>query len=188
MLPRETWHALKVRRTGLAGLAGCAARVIYAFLLCDRARSMLLVAFEGVIWRLDAKGFVDYSVPEFDERRLGASSEYLGDILPQEALHTGDRWRPSTDIRQAITRDIWPDGEPEVHPAPPPRLAEGQVALHQALAAVGQADVARSATQLADQLALSSHARAQLLQALRIDPRALEDLIAAESVPDGRLH
>jgi len=187
-LPRKTWRALKTRSSGLPEYADRTVHIVYAFVLCNRTEPTLLVALEGVVWRLDPMGLVDYGVPAFDERRMGLATAFLADALPENALQTGDRWQPCAEIRQTIARLIWPDGAPDIGPVPIRQPATGNVALQHALAAVSQADAARSVSHLADELALSRQAKTQLIQALQVDPRALEEFIAAESTHDARIH
>lgn len=188
-LARATWRSLKTRGTGLPEFADRTVRVVYAFVLCDRAGPTLLAALEGIVWRLDVEGRIDYSVPDFDERRLGQPTAFLADVLPQGALQTGDRWQPDATIRQAVVGHIWPGGVPALRPAETVHRSGGKIALQQALAAVGQADIARSMSRLAEELTLSSQARTHLLEALQVDPELLEDFIAAETEHhDGRVH
>lgn len=186
-LPQPSWQALKTRVARRTALANRAVRVVYAFVLVSGKRPLLLLATEGTVWRFDTEGRVDYRVPPFDERRIGLSTPFAADVLPPEAMQTGDRWQPSDALRHRIERDLWPEGAPPtLVPAADP--AEACENLERALAAVGVAGIARTMSRLVEELSLSQATTRRLMAALAVDPQTLHDLIAAERQADGLVH
>lgn len=161
-------------------LAGRPVRIIYAFVLQDGGQPSLLIALEGLVWRFDASGRVDFGVPDFDSARIGLDTPFAADVLPAERTQTGDRWLPETWVRRAIERDIWPDGPPMLGPVECPQQAESCPNLSRALAAVGSAGVARMMSRLVSELSLTKQTVNKLMAALAVEPQTLLDLIAAE--------
>lgn len=166
--------------------ANKAMRVLYAFILRNRRQATLLLALEGTTWRFDADGKVDYSVPAFDNRRIGLSTPFVADVLPQDAIQTGDRWQPGPAVHKAVEAKIWPSGR-SAPLAPSPAQASSGKSLTHALAAVGDAGLARTMSRLVSELSLSQQTTQRLMASLAVDQQILHDLIAAESAEDEML-
>jgi hypothetical protein len=187
-LPQPTWQALKTRVACRRALAGQAVRVVYAFILMDGRRPTLLLTTEGTVWRFDSEGRVDYRVPPFDERRIGLDTPFAADVLPPDAVQTGDRWQPCEAVRRAIEADLWPNGLPQAATVSSVAEYEECASLKRALAAVGTAGIARTMSRLVGELSLSQATTRRLMSALSVDRQVLLDLIAAERQGDEVVH
>lgn len=166
--------------------ANNAMRVLYAFILRNRRQPTLLLALEGTTWRFDGDGKVDFSVPSFDDRRIGLSTPFVADVLPQDALQTGDRWQPGPAVHKAVEAKIWPSGRntPLAPESGAPARPDSGKCLTHALAAVGNAGLARTMSRLVAELSLSQQTTQRLMASLAVNQQTLHDLIAAEAVGD----
>ncbi|MGF1624765.1 MAG: hypothetical protein ACFCVH_07765 [Alphaproteobacteria bacterium] len=178
---------MKSRSAQRTAYAGRAVQILYAFLLMDGRRPSLLLALEGTVWRFDAEGRVDYSVPTFDESRIGLTTPFVADVLPLEATQTGDRWQPTDRVRRAVEQAVWPAGLPSIEAVSSDADLEDCASLKRALVAVGTAGIARTMSRLVGELSLSQQTTERLMSALSVEPEILLDMIAAERQFDDSL-
>ncbi len=178
-ITRKEFLDLKSGVETLPEFAGQHWRVAHVFAICKDQVPVDIVAVEGIVWRFDRLGAVDHGVPPFD---MAAFNRRLRGLRDRPTpFKTGDRWHPTPAEMAVVERVVWPGGRGATMPAREERDWVPNSPLSRAFKAVDDAAQWHELTGISQLVQLTPKVTRQIATALRLDPDAINALIAANA-------